>query len=294
MELAPAALALVDHVGDVPETLVGGESTGHRPATQLTDSGVPEPPEGPAPLVDASDVDIILVGDSAGHNHLGHESTLPVTLSEALSNTAAVVRGSERAMVVGDMPFASYGASVEQSVESAGRFLKEAGADAVKLETAPTGGITVEITDRLTELGVPVQGHLGLTPQQTNELGGPVVQGREGPESVRADRFVETARALEAAGAFSLVLEAVTEPVAKRITEAVDVPTIGIGAGRYTDGQVLVTNDVVGLDPAGYALAEQYADLDAVIGEALGEFVSDVRDGAFPTREHAYEPLDER
>lgn len=258
------------------------------PLTMLTAYDAPT-----ARLVDRGGVDMILVGDSAGHNHLGYDDTLPVTLAEALSNTGAVVRGAERAMVIGDMPFASYGSSVERSVENAGRFLKEAGADAVKVETAPAGGITVEIVDRLTTLGIPVQGHLGLTPQRMNEIGGPVVQGREGPDSARADRFVETARALEAAGVFSLVLEAVTEPVAGRITEAVDVPTMGIGAGRYTDGQVLVTNDVIGLDPADHTLSKQYADVDAVVEGAVESFVEEVREGAFPGREHVYEPTDE-
>ncbi len=258
------------------------------PITMLTAYDAPI-----ARLVDRSGVDIVLVGDSAGHNHLGYEGTLQVTMDEALSNTAAVVRGTEKAMVLADMPFMSYGASVESSVESAGRFLKEAGADGVKLETAPDGGITVEIIDRLTGLGIPVQGHLGLTPQRVKEMGGPVVQGREGPESAFADRVVETARDLEAAGIFSLVIEGTTEGLAKRLTEAVDVPAIGIGAGRYVDGQVLVTNDVIGLDSEGYRLSKRYADVDSVIEEAVSEFVGEVRAGEFPTEDHAYEPVDE-
>ena len=258
------------------------------PITMLTAYDAPI-----ARLVDRSGVDIVLVGDSAGHNHLGYGDTLPVTMEEALSNTAAVVRGVEEALVLADMPFMSYGASIESSVESAGRFLKEAGADGVKLETAPEGGITVEIIDRLTNLGIPVQGHLGLTPQRVNEMGGPVVQGREGPDSAFADRLVETARDLEAAGVFSLVIEGTTEAVAKRVTEAVDVPTIGIGAGRYVDGQVLVTNDVIGLDSEGYTLSKGYADVDSVIEGAVSEFVEEVREGAFPTAEHAYDPIGE-
>jgi 3-methyl-2-oxobutanoate hydroxymethyltransferase len=255
------------------------------PITMLTAYDAPI-----ARLVDRSGVDIVLVGDSAGHNHLGYGDTLPVTMEEALSNTAAVVRGTEEAMVLADMPFMSYGASIESSVESAGRFLKEAGADGVKLETAPEGGVTVEIIDRLTNLGIPVQGHLGLTPQRVNEMGGPVVQGREGPDSEFADELVGTAQDLEAAGVFSLVLEGTTEAVAKRVTEAVDVPTVGIGAGRHVDGQVLVTNDVIGLDSEGYSLSKQYADVDSVIEEAVSEFVEEVRQGEFPTAEHAYEP----
>lgn len=247
-----------------------------------------------ARLVDRGGVDMILVGDSAGHNHLGYEGTLPVTMDEQLSNTAAVARGVEEAMVIGDLPFLSYGASLETSVENAGRFLKEAGADAVKLETAPGGEATVEITDRCTELGIPVQGHLGLTPQRMNQLGGAVIQGREGAESEAADELVETARTLEDAGIFSLVIEGVTEAVAKRIGEAIDVPTIGIGAGRYVDGQVLVISDVLGLGGEGYSLSKQYADLDSVIEEAVAEYVDDVESGRFPARENTYEPIDDQ
>lgn len=246
-----------------------------------------------ARLVDEGGVDMILVGDSAGHNHLGYGDTIPVTMDEALSNTASVVRGTERAMIIADLPFLSYGTSMAKSVENAGRFLKEAGADAVKLETAPGGETTIEIVDRLTELGIPVQGHVGLTPQRMNELGGPVIQGREGPDSAFADELVETARLLEAAGIFSLVIEGTTEAVAKRITESIDIPTIGIGAGRYVDGQVLVLNDVIGLDPAGFKLSKQYADVDSVIQDAVESYVKEVEDGEFPTREHTFEPLDE-
>lgn len=258
------------------------------PLTMLTAYDAPI-----ARLVDDGGVDMILVGDSAGHNHLGYGDTIPVTLEESLSNTAAVVRGTERAMVIGDLPFLSYGTSMAESVENAGRFMKEAGADAVKLETAPGGETTIEIVDRLTELGIPVQGHVGLTPQRMNELGGPVIQGREGSDSAFADELVETARRLEAAGIFSLVVEGTTEGVAKRITEAVDVPTIGIGAGRYVDGQVLVLNDVIGLDPAGFKLSKQYADVDSVIRDAVESYVQDVESGEFPTSENAYEPVDE-
>lgn len=246
-----------------------------------------------ATQVDRGGVDLILVGDTAGHNHMGYDDTLPVTLEEQLSNTASVVRGTDEAMIVGDMPFLSYGTSLSESVENAGRFLKEAGADAVKLETAPGGDATIEIVDRCTELGIPVQGHLGLTPQRMNELGGPVIQGREGPDTAFADTLVETAERLEEAGIFSLVLEGTAEPLAKRITEAVDVPTIGIGAGRHVDGQVLVVNDVLGLGAEDYSLSKQYADVDAVIRGAVEEYVADVDDGAFPARENVYEPIDE-
>jgi len=245
-----------------------------------------------ARLVDEGGVDIILVGDSAGDNHLGYDDTLPVTLEEALSNTAAVARATEDAMVIGDLPFLSYGASTEQSVENAGRFLKEAGADAVKLETAPGGETTIQLVERLVELGIPVQGHVGLTPQRMNEMGGAVIQGREGPKSAFADELVDTARRLADAGVFTLVLEGVTEAVAKRVTEAIDVPTIGIGAGRYVDGQVLVVTDMLGLGGEGYKLSKQYADLDRVIGQAVESYVSDVESGAFPADENVYEPID--
>lgn len=257
------------------------------PLTMLTAYDAPI-----ARLVDSAGVDMILVGDSAGHNHLGYDDTLPVTMEEALSNTAAVVRGVEDAMVIGDMPFLSYGTSIEDSVENAGRFLKEAGADAVKLETAPGGETTVEIVERCTELGIPVQGHLGLTPQRMNEIGGPVIQGREGPESSFADELVATAEALVEAGIFTLVLEGTTEALAKRVSDAVDVPTIGIGAGRHVDGQVLVITDMLGLDAADNKLSKQYADVDGIIRGAVEEYVEDVQTGAFPASENVYEPID--
>jgi len=243
--------------------------------------------------VDAAGVDMILVGDSAGDNHLGYDDTLPVTLEEALSNTASVVRGTEEAFVVADLPFLSYGTSMAESVENAGRFLKEAGADAVKLETAPYGETTIEIVDRLTELGIPVQGHVGLTPQRRNQIGGSYVQGRDTDTSTTEDALLETAQRLEEAGAFSIVLETVSEGVAKRVTEAVDVPTIGIGAGRYVDGQVLVVSDVIGLGGESYSLSKQYADVDTEIREAVAQYVAEVESGDFPTRENAFDPIDE-
>lgn len=245
-----------------------------------------------ARLVERGGVDMILVGDSAGDNQLGYDSTIPVTMDQAVSNTAAVVRGTEQALVIGDMPFGSYGASIERSVENATRFLKEAGAGGVKLETAPGGERTVELVERLTEIGIPVQGHVGLTPQRSHELGGAVVQGRAGPASEYADRLVQTASRLVEAGVFSLVIEATTEGVAKRVSESVDVPTIGIGAGRVTDGQVLVVNDVLGLGEDEYSLAKRYANLDSIVETAVAEFVSDVREGRFPDATNAYDPID--
>jgi len=258
------------------------------PLTMLTAYDAPV-----ARQVDAAGVDMILVGDSAGDNHLGYDDTLPVTLEEALSNTAAVVRGTEDAFVIADLPFLSYGTSMAESIENAGRFLKEAGADAVKLETAPYGETTIEIVDRLTELGIPVQGHVGLTPQRKNEIGGAYVQGRDTDTSTTGDALLETAKRLADAGAFSIVLETVSEGVAKAVTEAVDVPTIGIGSGRYVDGQVLVINDVIGLGGESYSLSKQYADLDGEIRNAVGQYVDEVESGDFPTRANAFDPIDD-
>jgi 3-methyl-2-oxobutanoate hydroxymethyltransferase len=258
------------------------------PLTMLTAYDAPI-----ARLVDRGGVDMVLVGDSAGDNHLGYDDTLPVTLDEALSNTAAVDRAVEEAMVVADMPFLSYGASLETSVENAGRFLKEAGADAVKLETAPRGETTIDIVSRLTELGVPVVGHIGLTPQRMRQLGGGYVQGRGDGSSATVEALVDTATRLADAGAFAIVLEAVTEATGKEVTEAVDVPTIGIGAGRYVDGQVLVVTDLLGLSEESYGFSKAYADLGSVVEEAVTAYVDDVRDGAFPASEHVFDPVDE-
>jgi 3-methyl-2-oxobutanoate hydroxymethyltransferase len=243
--------------------------------------------------VDDGGVDMILVGDSAGHNHHGYEDTIPLTLEEALSNTAAVDRAADEAMVVADMPFLSYGTSMAESVENAGRFMKEAGADAVKLETAPYGETTIDIVDRLTELGMPVLGHVGLTPQRMNQIGGAFIQGRDHDASAATDALVDTAEQLVEAGAFAVVLEAVSEEAARRVTEAIPVPTIGIGAGRHVDGQVLVVTDMLGLSEHSPSLARQYADLDDAISSAVEQFVTEVETGEFPTREHTYDPIDE-
>jgi 3-methyl-2-oxobutanoate hydroxymethyltransferase len=257
------------------------------PLTMLTAYDAPI-----ARLVDRGGVDMVLVGDSAGDNHLGYDDTLPVTLDEALSNTAAVDRAVEEAMVVADMPFLSYGASLETSVENAGRFLKEAGADAVKLETAPRGETTIDIVSRLTELGVPVVGHIGLTPQRMRQIGGGYVQGRGDGSSATVEALVDTATRLADAGAFAIVLEAVTEATGKEVTEAVDVPTIGIGAGRYVDGQVLVVTDLLGLSEESYGFSKAYADLGSVVEEAVAAYVDDVRGGSFPASEHVFDPVD--
>ena len=270
-------------VQDIYESYREGE-----PLTMLTAYDAPI-----AAQVDAGGVDMILVGDSAADNHMGHDDTLPLTMAEALSNTAAVDRAVDEAMVIGDMPFGSYGASMESSVENATRFMKEAGADAVKLETAPHGETTIDIIDRLTELGLPVMGHVGFTPQRMHQIGGPYIQGRGHTSSAHIDALVETAEALVDAGVFAVVLETVTEETGKRVTGAIDVPTIGIGAGRHVDGQVLVTNDLLGLGGEAFKLSKQYADLDAVIQEAVSEYVEEVEDGEFPARENVFDPVDE-
>ena len=258
------------------------------PLTMLTAYDAPI-----AAQVDAGGVDMILVGDSAGDNHLGYDDTLPVTMEEALSNTAAVDRATENAMVIGDLPFLSYGASMEQSVNNAGRFMKEAGADAVKLETAPHGDTTIEIIERLTELGIPTMGHIGFTPQRMHQIGGAYIQGRGHTSSAALDALVETAERLEDAGVFTIVLETITEEAGKAVTESVDVPTIGIGAGRHVDGQVLVTTDVLGLGGEAFKLSKQYADIDSKIRSAVETYVSEVENGEFPAEENVYDPLDE-
>lgn len=259
------------------------------PLTMLTAYDAPI-----ARQVDRGGVDMILVGDTTGDNHLGYDDTIPVTMEEALSNTAAVDRAVEDAMVIGDMPFGSYGQSMETSVDNAMRFMKEAGADAVKLETAPHGDTTIEIIDRLTELGVPVQGHIGLTPQRMNQIGGGYVQGRNHSSSAAIDALVETAERLEEAGVFAVVLETVTEETGKAVTEAVDVPTIGIGAGRHVDGQVLVITDLLGLGAESFKLSKEYASLDSIISDAVGEYVSEVENGEFPAEENVYDPIDDQ
>lgn len=245
-----------------------------------------------ARLVEAGGVDMILVGDSAADNHHGYEDTLGLTLEEALSNTAAVNRGIESTLVIADLPFLSYGTSTETSIENAGRFIKEAGADAVKLETAPHGDATISLIDQLTELGIPVQGHIGYTPQHVRTMGGAVIQGRDEGQSSGEEVLLETAQRLVDAGVFSIVLETVTEDVAKTITEAVDVPTIGIGAGRYVDGQVLVLNDVIGLGTQEYTLAKAYANVGSEIEDAVATYVSEVQSGEFPTVDQTFDPID--
>jgi len=234
-------------------------------------------------LADAAGADLILVGDSAAMTVLGHDSTVPATMEEMLVLTRAVTRGARRPLVVADMPFGSFQVSDEEAMHNAIRFVKEAGADAVKLEGA---GSMLDRVRALVGAGIPVMGHLGLTPQSATMLGGYRAQGRT---AASAQRLYDAGRALEAAGCCALVLEAMPSVVAERITRAVGIPTIGIGAGPSCDGQVLVWHDLLGLtpDPAP-RFVERYAQLGTEIRSALERYARDVRDGTFPGERHSY------
>jgi 3-methyl-2-oxobutanoate hydroxymethyltransferase len=233
-----------------------------------------------AKLLDEAGIPVLLVGDSVGNNVLGYENTLPVTMEEMLHHTRAVARGVSNALVVGDMPFLSYQVSVEEGVRNAGRFLKEGGAGAVKIE-----GAQIELVHRLSDLGIPVMAHVGLTPQSVHGLGGYRVQGR-GEEAAR--RVADQAAALEKAGAFAIVLEAMPADLAVELTRTLRIPTIGIGAGPGTDAQVLVLHDLLGLSERLPRFARAYADLRGAISEAAGAFAADVAAGRFPDGEHSY------
>ncbi len=239
---------------------------------------------GTARLADEAGIPLILVGDSLGMTVLGYETTLPVTMEDMLHHTAAAARGVRSALLVGDMPFMSFQVSIEQGLTNAGRFLKEGGADAVKIEG---GAIRAPLISALVANGIPVLGHIGLTPQSIREMGGYRVQGRT-PEAV--ERLAADARAVEAAGAFALVVECVPPGVGFAITRAVDIPTIGIGAGPGCDGQILVWHDCVGLTPAERAprFARRFADLEGEIRRALKDYQDAVRSGRFPDDTHCY------
>ncbi|HUG88093.1 MAG TPA: 3-methyl-2-oxobutanoate hydroxymethyltransferase [Actinomycetota bacterium] len=235
-----------------------------------------------ARILDEAGIPVILVGDSLANVVLGHPTTLPVTMEEMLHHTRAVARGAPSALVVGDLPFLSYQASDEEAVRNAGRFLKEAGAHAVKLE-----GGRPELIERVVSAGIPVMGHLGLTPQSVHAMGGYRVQART---EETAERLLADALQLEKAGAFSLVLEGVPSAVAGRVTGSLAVPTIGIGAGPLCDGQVLVLHDLLGLSfgkPAKFV--KRYADLRGEIERAVTSFREEVEGGAYPGPEHSYE-----
>jgi 3-methyl-2-oxobutanoate hydroxymethyltransferase len=236
-----------------------------------------------ARLADQAGIDIVLVGDSAGTTVAGGSSTVPVTMDEMVMFTRAVVRGATNALVVADMPFGSYQISEESAVASAIRLVKEAGAEGVKLEGA---GRTLTRISGIVEAGIPVMGHIGLTPQSASLLGGYRAQGRT---AAAAKRLVAEAVALERAGCFAIVLEAIPAVVAARVTEAVRIPAIGIGAGPSCSGQVLVWHDLLGLTPPPTPrFVKQYASLAGVIGDALAAYARDVRSGAFPEEQHTY------
>ena len=233
--------------------------------------------------LDRAGIPVLLVGDSLGTTMLGYPDTLSVTMDDMVRHSGAVVRGAPGALVIGDMPFMAYHASAEDAIRNAGRFLQEARVSAVKMEG---GGRVIEYTKQLTAMGIPVMGHLGLTPTFVNQFGGYRVQGRsdEAAEQILAD-----ARALEDAGAFAVVLEAIPSALGQRVTQALSVPTIGIGAGPHCDGQVLVVQDVLGLNPDHVAkFVRQYVDLRAVITDALKRYADDVTARRFPADPESY------
>jgi len=236
-----------------------------------------------ARLVDGAGIDSILVGDSLGMVMLGYASTLPVTMEEMLHHAKAVRRGTEYAFIIGDMPFMSYQTSREEALRNAGRFVKEAGCDAVKLE----GGYEVaETTEAIVDAGIPVLGHLGLTPQSISKLGGYKVQGKDADT---ASKILDQAHILEKAGCFGIVLECVPDSIAKMITEKIRIPTIGIGAGVHCDGQVLVTNDMVGMfDRFVPKFVKQYMKLSGKITEAIARYKDEVESQRFPGEEHSF------
>jgi 3-methyl-2-oxobutanoate hydroxymethyltransferase len=236
-----------------------------------------------ARLADEAGLDLVLVGDSAAMTVLGHDSTVPATMDEMVMLTRAAARGAQRPLLIADMPFGSFQVSDEDALRNAIRFVKEAGADAVKLEGA---GTSLSRVRAIVAAGIPVMGHVGLTPQSATMLGGFRAQGRTGTQALR---LLDDARALEAAGCFAVVLEAVPAPVAARITSALSVPTIGVGSGPDCDGQVLVLHDLVGLYQGRSArFVKRYADVGSTIREALERFAADVRAGAFPEESHTY------
>jgi 3-methyl-2-oxobutanoate hydroxymethyltransferase len=240
-----------------------------------------------AQLLDRAGIDMILVGDSLANVVLGYATTLPVTMDEMLHHTKAVTRGVARALTVADMPFLSYQTGLDDAVRNAGRFLKEGGVEAVKLEGA---GPVLTVVERLVELGIPVLGHLGYTPQSVHRFGSNIVQAKT---AARAGELLNDAIALEGAGAFAVVLECVPAEVARLITERLTVPTIGIGAGPFCDGQILVLHDALGLTPWSPRLAKRYLELGGMIADAARSYIREVREGAFPAAEHCYEMPEE-
>ena len=250
------------------------EQKSDEPITMLTAYDAPT-----AELIEAAGIDVILIGDSMGNAVLGHDSTLPVTVDEVESRTAAVSRVTTDPLIVADMPFLSFGVSEAAGIENAGRMIKEAGADAIKLESGPH---TIDLTERLVELGIPVMAHLGLTPQRVNQLGG---YSKQGTTKSDAQEILDLARAHEDVGAFSLILEHIPANLAAKITEELDIPTIGIGAGPACDGQVLVITDVIGLGDRSPPFSKQFGDVRSEISSAISAYKNAVENGEFPSEE---------
>jgi len=236
-----------------------------------------------ARIMDSCGIDVILVGDSAGVVVAGYETTLPVTMEEIVYHTRAVMRANPKALVVADMPFMSYQVDIADARRNAGRLIKEGGAAAVKIE----GGTNIARTiAALVEIDIPVVAHIGLTPQSIHRMGGYKVQGKRGEQ---AEKLLEDALAVEAAGAFAVVLEGIPQNLARRITESVSIPTIGIGAGPHCDGQVLVIHDILGLcEKYSPKFVKRYADVRELVAGAVTAYMEDVRQGTFPTEEHSF------
>lgn len=241
-----------------------------------------------ASLVDEAGIDMILVGDSLGNVTLGYDTTLPVTMDDMVHHTRAVSRAAKNAMVVADMPFLSYHISIEEAVRNAGRLIKEGGAQAVKLEG---GEERLPVVKAILDAEIPIVGHIGLTPQSVNQFGGFKVQGKD-LETAR--KLIRDAKLLEEAGVFAITLEGVPGALAQKITESLSVPTIGIGAGKYCDGQVLVVYDALGMTRGHVAkFVKKFANLEPLIHEALQEYIKEVEEGTFPGPEHTYTIKDE-
>lgn len=235
-------------------------------------------------VLDEAGIDIILVGDSLGNVILGYESTVPVTMDEMIHHAKAVKKGTKFSLLVGDMPFMSFNVSPTQTIKNAGRFIKEAGVDAVKMEGG--NAQVIKMIKAVTKAGIPVMGHVGLTPQTAIMLSGYKVQGKNAQS---AKDILQQAYALQKAGCFSVVLECIPDALAQLITKKITIPTIGIGAGKYCDGQVLVTHDMLGLyEKLKPKFVKQYARLSRQINIAIGRYIQEVRDGKFPQKEHVF------
>ena len=236
-----------------------------------------------AEMLDEAGMDIILVGDSAGMVIAGHETTLPITLDEMIFMTQNVRRGVKKALLVADMPFLSYQTSITEGIKNAGRFLKEAQAEAVKVEG---GKVVTELVSKLVEYGIPVMGHLGLTPQSINKFGSYKLQGSD---SETANILMKDAKLIEEAGAFSIVLEKIPADLARQISESIKIPTIGIGAGPHCDGQVLVSHDMLGIfDKFKPKFVRRYAELGNLMRQAFTEYIKDVKNNEFPNNDESF------